>query len=253
MTYGSFTSYLKSLGESHLSIMAVIMGDYDDIISLERSTIEYPALWIETPSVTYTGDNDAAREIYTGAMTVLINGYGDRDIQKQNLDDAFVIARDLLFKLCLVDGLMDIRGRRLDAIETLGNDNDQGWRFEYDIEQPFDGDDDVCYDPDRWDDAVPGTVANSGRKKYLMLEKVIFNDFVKLAGNITYNTSAIPGGGFAITITGHDDYVPVVQISSALVPDTGAQHTIQGSVVNVYLPSSPPSHFIIYIELIKKD
>jgi len=150
MTYSTFTQYLRDLGESHTLINTVIMGDYEDIISKERSTIDYPALWIETPSVIYEGDDDAVKEIYEGSVVVLQNGsYLDPDIQKCNLDETFAIARELLFRMTLKDNLMPLRGARLDAIATLGNDNDQGWRFSFRLHMNFD-EDDICYEPNNW-------------------------------------------------------------------------------------------------------
>ena len=152
MTYETFTQYLHDLGASHVDIQDVVMGDYEDIISKERTTLRYPCLWIETPSVSYEGDEDALREIYEGSLVVLQNGSNmDIDIQKANLNQTFLIARDILFRFCLRDNLMPIRGARLDAIATLGNDNDQGWRFGFRLDMLFD-EDDVCFDDSQWNE-----------------------------------------------------------------------------------------------------
>jgi hypothetical protein len=150
MNYGDFIQYIKDLGASHVDIQDIVIGDYEDIISRERSTIAYPCLWIETPSVRYTGDNDSPREIYEGAIVILQNGSNqDPSIIADNLSSTFLIAREFLFRISLFENYMNINNRRLDAIATLGNDNDQGWRFSFEIEQPFDVDA-SCADPARW-------------------------------------------------------------------------------------------------------
>lgn len=151
MNYGDFITYLKDLGNSHVDIKAIVIGDYEDIISRERTDIQYPCLWIETPSVRYDGDNDSVKEIYEGAIVILHNGSNiDPQVVAANLASTFLIARDFLFRISLYDNLMSITRRRLDAIATLGNDNDQGWRFSFEIEQGFVGV--QCVDPDQWSD-----------------------------------------------------------------------------------------------------
>ena len=152
MKYEGFIEYLKALGEAHVDIESIVIGDYEDIITRERSDMVYPALWIETPTVRYIGDNDAVREIYQGAIVILQNGSNmDPDIVAQNLKDTFVIAREFLFRIALYENKMSITNKQLDAIATLGNDNDQGWRLSFDIEQEFD-ETDVCIDFARWTD-----------------------------------------------------------------------------------------------------
>jgi hypothetical protein len=152
MNYGDFITYLKELGENHIDIQSVVIGDYEDIIERERTDISYPCLWVETPSVRYAGDNDAVREIYQGAIVILINNgsYHDPAVVFENLKTTFNIAREFLWRISLYENKMSITNRQLDAIATLGNDNDQGWRFSFEIHQEFD--EEECIDPMKWDD-----------------------------------------------------------------------------------------------------
>jgi hypothetical protein len=152
MNYEGFIDYIKDLGDAHADIQSIVIADYDDIITRERTDLQYPCLWIETPTVRYRGDNDSVREIYEGALVILQNGSNlDPDIVASNLKETFIIAREFLFRIALYENKMSITNKELSAIATLGNDNDQGWRLSFDIEQPFDTDD-VCIDPTRWTD-----------------------------------------------------------------------------------------------------
>jgi hypothetical protein len=154
MTYSSFITYIKALGAAHKSIKTVIHADYEDILTRERTGIEYPVLWIETPTVRYAGDNDAVREIYEGAIIILKNTNDNDPVEvEQNLKDTFAIARDFLFRMALYDNKMSITNKRLEAIATLGNDNDQGWRLAFEMEMEFDNTD-VCIDATKWNDII---------------------------------------------------------------------------------------------------
>jgi len=148
--YSEFLDYLKTLGESHVNVKSVVMGDYEEILEMERTTIDYPCLWIETPSVIYQGDNDSVRQIYQGSLVVLHNNAAvhDPETARANLESTFDLAREILWRMTVHDNLFDIRGVRMDAIATLGNDNDQGWRFEFQIET--DVTDDDCYIETNW-------------------------------------------------------------------------------------------------------
>lgn len=155
MKISEFLTYLSDLGHAHNSIKSVVMGDYEDIISKERTTIEYPCLWIETPTVLFYGDNDAPRQIFQGSLVVLHNNNNVQDpkVIRQNLESTFEIAREFLYRMTMKDQLFSITNRRLDAIATLGNDDDQGWRFEFEIETDVTAD--QCYDASHWTEPQP--------------------------------------------------------------------------------------------------
>lgn len=157
MTYSDIIRYFNQLGKAHKDIHTIIEGDYDDILNHEtRDGLKYPALWIESPATIYNGDNDHVIQTYDGSLVVLINADPkDQDTIRLALERAFRIARQLLMRMMsdMNGGMnMNIKGKRLDRIQTYGNDYDQGYRLSYVIDTYVH---ESCFDTDVWDDTVP--------------------------------------------------------------------------------------------------
>lgn len=158
MTYLEHIDYLKQLGAAHKDIRSVIVGDYQDIIDKERSSIDYPCLWIESPESQFVGDNDSFEEVKSGSFVVLQNGDPKDEAKRQyNLEQTYRIARSVALRLLRDYGYMrfEIKNRRLVMIDSIYNDADQGWRFSFDQHSVLS--DSTCYDATEWDETVRPT------------------------------------------------------------------------------------------------
>lgn len=156
MTYADMTNYLELLGMMHRNINSVVPGDYDDILDSEtRKGLKYPAMWIETPRAVY-GDSDATSQTWMGSIVILGNSDPkDKARTAYVKEQTFRIARQVLLKMCmnaenaLVE--MEMKNKSLDAIDTIGNDWDVGWRLSYTALTRVTED---CYDAEIWDEGV---------------------------------------------------------------------------------------------------
>lgn len=132
-SYADITYYLRRLGDLHPDIKEVVVGDSEQIMSQDRSKLDYPCLWIETPKVTYTlGSHN--KSSYSWNITVLINTPVDDWVGQQHiLHRCLNIVDDLLAKINqdAEDGHLYTVGSQAsaDAILGYGHDYDFGWRF----------------------------------------------------------------------------------------------------------------------------
>lgn len=150
--YADFIHYFRQLAAAHTDIKAFFVGNSDRILSAERSTIEYPVLWLEDPDVTVS-DNGGLFVRYESSFVILCNAKLD-DWQQQdyNLDKTYQIALEIIRKLkydaeegdCLFDLLLG--SIRIQRIHTLTHDNDWGWRVDFAIQET----EAACIDACKW-------------------------------------------------------------------------------------------------------
>jgi len=160
-TPGELISYFEQLATDHVWINDFVHGDFDEILAEERSNIQYPALWMETPEIPMDGDSDSYTQQYEGSFVIYHAAPPDhQERRKSNLERCFLIARDVILRLMndqendLYDFSID--SIRMEPVISYNNDNAQGWRVNYILKhQGFE-----CYDADRWTSVFPaGTFA----------------------------------------------------------------------------------------------
>lgn len=155
-TPGELLAYFESLAADHIDINDFINGDFEEILASERSKINYPALWVETPEIPMEGSFDSFTQRFEGSFTVFMASAPDmEDKKRSNSERSFLIARDIIFKMMQDKSLgiydFEISSIRLEPVISYNNDNEQGWRVDYIIQhQPAE-----CYNSNRWSSIFP--------------------------------------------------------------------------------------------------
>lgn len=72
-TYQHLADYFSSLPNSVSELKSVVVGDDEAILNTENTRIIYPALWVETPTVTFSGPGEDPAKVFSFAITVLEN------------------------------------------------------------------------------------------------------------------------------------------------------------------------------------
>jgi len=135
-TLKDFIAYFQQLAEKHVELKSFVHGAAGRIISGSRSGLEYPLLWLETPTLGLSDkDGTSPYGQRTSAFVVLHNSdvgnYADQDA-KWALTEA--LALDVLSYLRRDKKArtinFDLNGQ-LEAVATLTVDNEIGWRYEF--------------------------------------------------------------------------------------------------------------------------
>ena len=136
-TLAELNAYLFNIGEQHPDINEVIIGDSEQILAIDRSKINYPCLWIETPSVNWHFGNNPDRN-YQLFFVVLENTAIDNWAHQQHiLDRCLTITEHILAIFQSDHEVGNIRLDRPSAdsspILGYGHDNDYGWRTQLSV------------------------------------------------------------------------------------------------------------------------
>lgn len=131
-SFAEMMGYLARLGELHPRIKSVIVGNSAQIITLDRSTLKYPVLWIETPEVSWDLGVHPKR-FYNIHFLVLYNTQVDTWTHEQHvLHNALEITEDLLVKIRqdAEENLLVLKDGRASSQPVLGygHDHDYGYR-----------------------------------------------------------------------------------------------------------------------------
>jgi hypothetical protein len=155
-TPAEFRAYFEDLATAHPLIKSFFEGNYEEILAAERSTMEYPLLWLESPEVTIPDDEDGFQISFNSAFVILYNSPMDDYLRiKSQMESAYRMAMDVVFKM-LSDsnaGNFDftIKNIALDPVSTLNNDNDHGWRCNFSILIESEG----CGNSEIWPESFP--------------------------------------------------------------------------------------------------
>jgi hypothetical protein len=152
-TLPNFIEYFRELAGKHVDIKTFVHGAAGRIISGSRSGLEYPVLWLETPSLTLA-DKDGTAPFGTrlGAFVVLHNtNSGDYEDQDAKWASTEAIALDVLSRLRKEHkerkiSFSSLDGGQLEAVATLTVDNEIGWRYEFSLGDYVP----LKYDATRW-------------------------------------------------------------------------------------------------------
>jgi hypothetical protein len=149
--YLGYIQFWRDIADAHIDIKGFVHGTTKDINTRSRSELEYPCLWLETPSVGVMDNNKGNRRgKWRGGFVILQT--------KANINDAIntdsnpELARDTLYHETLIIAL-DVQMRlkklfrdadleydlqtEIEPIETLFIDDDIGWRISYVIDFQF--------------------------------------------------------------------------------------------------------------------
>jgi hypothetical protein len=148
-----FIDYFRQLAGANLALAgSFVHGAAGRIIHGSRSSIVYPCLWLETPTLGFSEkDGTAPMGRRHCAFVVLQNVPGD-DYEAQDAGWALTeqIALDVLSRMVRDRKKrkfsFTLNERPLEPIATITNDNEIGFRFEFELEQYVQ----MCYEPTRW-------------------------------------------------------------------------------------------------------
>lgn len=151
--FEEFKSYFEQLASEHQGIKSFVHGDARRFQAKSRSEIEYPCLWLETPSQKFIDNTGNTHIESTGAFVILHNApAGDADAQDQIWSDTNQIALDVISRI-----RKDSKDRTqfiksdffgIDPIDTLFVANDYGWRVEFSVKKTKE----LCYNSSIWTD-----------------------------------------------------------------------------------------------------
>lgn len=136
--------YFERISTEHRLIKQFYFGDYDEILGAERSSIEYPCLWYESPEIGFSGgDNDNIKESLSGSFVVLINSKkDDKERVRYNKAKTELIAKQIVRRMICdqtkEEYSFNIQRVNMYPIDNANNDNDQGWRVEFSISPDVD-------------------------------------------------------------------------------------------------------------------
>lgn len=143
MTLLALQDYFHALAVAHYDIHHFVTGDSEHILSHDRSTISYPALWLETPEISWKFQPGPAERIYSLTFVVLTNSAMDVPEREQYaLSRTLEITHHLLAKLNddIADGALPLRwyAPKASSMPILGYgvDNDLGWRTTLELLAP---------------------------------------------------------------------------------------------------------------------
>ena len=136
-TLTAFIDYFRRLTAAHGELKTFVHGAAGRIIGGSRSGLEYPVLWLETPTLELSDKDGTAPYGQRRAAFVVLHdtAAGDYDDQDARWASTEAIALDVLSYLWRDKKARKIRfeleGRPLEAVATLTVDNEIGWRYEF--------------------------------------------------------------------------------------------------------------------------
>jgi hypothetical protein len=148
-----FIQYFRDLTAAHVELKGFQHGPVSRIIGGARSDNEYPMLWLETPTLGLLDKDGTAPYGQRSSAVVILQSVSRDDLAEQDAGWAQTetIALDVLSRLRKAHKAREIDfgsfdGLQLEAVATLSQANEIGWRFEFSLG------DYVClpYDPTRW-------------------------------------------------------------------------------------------------------
>lgn len=120
------------------TLKAVYFGDDEEIIEKHNSRVEYPFLWVESPTVNFLADPPA--KAFTFGLAFLNKvGKSDRRLQRKILSETLELAERVFARLeadaeASDEFSVSLAPAEGDPIVKWSNDNAAGWRFEVRIE-----------------------------------------------------------------------------------------------------------------------
>jgi hypothetical protein len=139
-TLADIQEYFRRLATISPDIQEFVVGDSEQILSLDRSKMDYPVLWLETPTIRWDFDRVGSRE-YDFHIVILSNSPIDTwAYQQYILNQTAEITHWLLAKLKSdhADEVLQLSfSASSQPIVGYGHDHDYGWRTRLTIQAPM--------------------------------------------------------------------------------------------------------------------
>ena len=148
-----FIAYFRQLATANLALKTFVHGAAGRIISGSRSGIEYPCLWLETPTLGFEEKDGTAPFGKRRCAFVVLQKVPANDDEAQ--DAGWALAEDIALQVVSYL-LRDRKARKfsfslnekdLEPVATITVDGEIGWRLEFELGQYSP---DVRYDASKW-------------------------------------------------------------------------------------------------------
>lgn len=183
--YSDYMAYFQGIASNNKRIKTFKHGNAEEIINATRSEIEYPCLWLEDAEVNFTGDADSLTPVFSGAFTVFWNTNQAQNFthERHTLNQCYLIAVSIISQMCRDsdEGNLEFAPESvsLNYIGKQFNDNDVGYRAEFEIEfNPLSD----CLDDLNWVDSLVSAI----------IPKFHYENAVEGSFEITANLTATP-------------------------------------------------------------
>jgi hypothetical protein len=139
-TLADLNQYFRNLVEASTDLKSIVVGDSEEILSLDRDSLDYPVLWLETPTVNWSLSQVAERT-YTFFFVILINAKPENWKHQEYIMHRTLELTNRVLSQIRSDHLedvlkMDVRAQS-DPILGYGHDHDYGWRTRLSLMMPM--------------------------------------------------------------------------------------------------------------------
>lgn len=143
-SYSDYIAYFRDLAAAHSKLKQFVVGGSERILNRNRTTIEYPIFWLEVPEVSMSrgGSETEYSTIFSGAFLVLENAQPDNwEREDADLNNTLNICLQILDRIERdADGAqwsINLEAVVLEHKGRWGDDNDWGWRVNFDLSLPI--------------------------------------------------------------------------------------------------------------------
>jgi hypothetical protein len=159
MTFAQIISYIERVAIARKDLTTSYVGDYEKIYDLIKNPDHFalPALWIETPELTFIGNADSIKDSWQISCVVLRLGSDSAAGQesKYQAELAFRTARAVALRIekDSSEGLVqfDLVNKSLTPIDPYTGDQLVGWRINLEIRARVGT---PCYIEDEWEESI---------------------------------------------------------------------------------------------------
>jgi len=163
-------AYFERLADNHPDIMDFVVGDSEHILSRDRSSLEYPCLWLESPNVNWDFGTKRSMD-YEFSISILENVPDDAWRREQYLKHKLLLITGHILHQINQDaeaGIILLTGKRAKSmfLPRMGNDNSILWRTDLVFSTPLSWCAPTCKLPDacpagtlamfKWENSITG-------------------------------------------------------------------------------------------------
>jgi hypothetical protein len=204
-------AYIERIAGAHRLIKSYHEEDWSELYDSERPSVDYPALYAETPEFSIQGDNDASRPTFRGSL-IIITASNPRELATIRQAKAITeqIARSIVQRILKDTKALRISKRtfRVVPVMSLSHDGSRGWRINYELQLTSLG---------TLDDFFPSDYDATAHLSFTWLRNA--------DGDIEYNVEERPSSG-DITVTARHDGGVAGEVQSPITP-TGDHLVVQ--------------------------
>lgn len=142
MQYLQLINYLTAIGHGHPEMKTIVQGDAEKIFEIEKIGIKYPVFWLESPEISFEGDNDNLEQDYN---CFLVIGYQVPPTDKRRMKYAEAVTLKWMMQVLkkmnedqsagIID-FVDLGRAQTEPVELL-SENLVGWRTQFPIRTNF--------------------------------------------------------------------------------------------------------------------